>query len=286
MKKFPAKIFIIIVAILFLAALLLPRNFLGGGREVIFKVEAGEGSRDIAINLEKEKLIYWGPIFRIYVYFSGSSKKLQAGNYRFLDSMNIPAIASQMTKGDILLTTVTIPEGFDAGQIYQKLEGISDVRISELEKFQGYLFPDTYELPFGIKEEDVVKIMIANFNEKVTSELREEIEKQKKELNDIVIMASILEREVITKEEKELASGILWKRMKIGMPLQVDSATLTYKERGLPENPICNPGLESIMAAVYPKDSPYFYYLSKPDGVTIFSKTLEEHNIAKAKYLK
>lgn len=252
---------------------------------MIFKVEKGEGSRDIAINLEKEKIIYWGPLFRIYVYFSGSSKKLQAGTYRFSDSMNIPTIASEMKKGNILSVKITVPEGFDAGQVYQKLEGFSEVRLSELEKFEGYLFPDTYEFSYGAEEADVIRIMTDNFNGKITSELKEEIKNQKKTLEQIVIMASIIEREVKTQEEKELASGVLWKRMEIGMALQVDSATSTYEKIGLPEKPICNPGLGSIMAAVYPKDSPYFYYLSKPDGVTIFSKTLKEHNIAKAKYL-
>lgn len=103
---------------------------------------------------------------------------------------------------------------------------------------------------------------------------------------EIVIAASILEKEVKTKEEKALVSGVLWKRLKVGMPLQVDAAMWTYEHYGLPEKPISNPGLESILAALYPKDSSYWYYLSKPSGETIFTKTLDEHNIAKAKYLK
>lgn len=99
-------------------------------------------------------------------------------------------------------------------------------------------------------------------------------------------MASLLEKEVKTKEEKELAAGILWKRLESGMPLQVDAAMETYARLGLPAGPICNPGLESILASIYPESSEYWYYLSTPDGITIFSKTLEEHNIAKAKYLE
>jgi UPF0755 protein len=99
-------------------------------------------------------------------------------------------------------------------------------------------------------------------------------------------MASILEKEVKTKEEKELAAGVLWKRLQIGMALQVDVAPETYQRRGLPDKAVCNPGLESIVAAVYPRASAYWYYLATPEGETIFSRTLQEHNIAKAKYLK
>jgi len=104
--------------------------------------------------------------------------------------------------------------------------------------------------------------------------------------HQVIVMASLLEKELKTKEDREIASGILWKRIKIGMPLQVDVDMWTYKNTGLPAKPICNPGLDSIKAALYPEDSPYWYYLSTPDGKIIFSKTLEEHNIAKAKYLK
>jgi len=119
-------------------------------------------------------------------------------------------------------------------------------------------------------------------------------------------MASLLEKEVISFEDKQIVSGILWKRLRAGIPLQVDATLLcareknkvsledtkidspynTYQHLGLPLGPICNPGLESIKAAVYPKDSPYWYYLSKPNKETVFSKTLEEHNLAQAKYLK
>jgi len=120
-------------------------------------------------------------------------------------------------------------------------------------------------------------------------------------------MASLIEKEVKTKEDKEVVSGILWKRLKNNIPLQVDATITyltgkkttkipledlqidslynTYKYKGLPLGPICNPGLDSIKTAIYPKNSEYWYYLSTPEGATIFSKNLEEHNIAKAKYL-
>jgi UPF0755 protein len=101
-----------------------------------------------------------------------------------------------------------------------------------------------------------------------------------------IVLASILEKEVRTKEEKQIVAGILLKRMRAGMPLQVDSALITYEKKGLPEKPICNPGLESIEAALHPKASLYWYFLSTPDGKTIFSKTFDEHDAARAKYLR
>jgi UPF0755 protein len=142
----------------------------------------------------------------------------------------------------------------------------------------------------------------------VSLEIKEEIERQGKSIFDIITMASLLEKEVRTEEDKKIVAGILWKRMEIGMPLQVDATIAyitgknstriskeetkidspynTYKYKGLPLGPICNPGFESIFASLYYEDSDYLYYLSTPEGETIFSKTLEEHNIAKGKYLK
>ena len=162
--------------------------------------------------------------------------------------------------------------------------------------------------------------MLDNFDKKLTQDLRKEISRQSKTIFEIVTMASMLEKEVKDFEAKKLVSGILWKRLENGISLQVDATITylagkktthpegvasrpygarisiedlqidspynTYKYKGLPLGPISNPGLESILAAIYPKESDFWYYLSTPDGKTIFSKTLQEHNLAKAKYLR
>ncbi|MDO8560872.1 MAG: endolytic transglycosylase MltG [bacterium] len=174
--------------------------------------------------------------------------------------------------------------------------------------FEGYLFPDTYRVFKDSPAEEITEKMLDNFQRKITPEMLIEIKKQKKGLFQIITVASLIEKEVAKVEDRAIVSGILWERLEIGMGLQVDATILyiankkaghispdnflidspynTYKYRGLPPGPIANPGLSTIRAAIYPKSSPYLYYLSAPDGRTIFSKTLEEHNIAKAKYLK
>jgi UPF0755 protein len=293
----------------------------------LFNIEKGQGSKEIALNLEKEGLIRWSPLFRFYVATKGVSGKLQAGSYYLSPSMSIPRITEKFVNGEIIKIKLVVPEGYNlkdiekalfllnknsalsflkAGDFKSEFNFLED--ISGQASLEGFLFPDTYDFSYQVSDKEIVQKMLDNFDKKLTSALREEIGKQKKTLFQIITMASMIEKEVKTKEEKEIVSGILWKRLKNKIPLQVD-ATInyitekqagrvlteetkidspynTYKYLGLPIGPICNPGLESIEAAVYPKNSVYWYYLSTPEGKTIFSRTLEEHNIAKFKYLK
>jgi len=268
----------------------------------LFLVETGQNLFQIGKNLEKEGLIKNRFYFTFYVLIKGSQRKLQAGEYTFNPSMSVAEIAKKIISGDIAKMIVTIPEGFTVKQIEEKL----NLKLPG-ENLEGFLFPDTYEFPLNVKGEDIVKKMMENFDKKLAP-YQNEISDSGKTLFDVITMASLLEKEVKTKEDKELVSGILWKRLESGIPLQVDATIAyitgkkiikvskedteidspynTYKYLGLPLGPICNPGLESIQAALYPESSEYWYYLSTPEGETIFNKTLEEHNIDKAKYLK
>lgn len=272
-------------------------------KETVFIIEKGTNLFQIADSLEKEGLIKNKILFIFYVAVKGNHGKLKAGEYSLNSSMGVADIAKKIISGEVAKITVTVPEGFTVKQIEERLG-------FELpgENLEGFLFPDTYHFPLRVSGEEVVKEMQENFEKKLTTDLREEIKKQGKTILETVTMASLLEKEVKTKEEKELASGILWKRLENKIPLQVDATITyvtggkttrvlkedtqidspynTYKYRGLPPGPICNPGLESILAAVYPEGSQYWYYLSAPDGKTYFSITLEEHNIKKVKYLK
>lgn len=326
MKKYLISILIILIIVIFIWLVFFPVNP-SSEKEVIFNINRGEGSKEIALNLEKAGLVKWAPFFRIYVLTTGTAKKLQTGSYLLLSSMSISKIAEKISSGDVIKLKVTIPEGFNLVQIEEemKVQGLDlQCKSQKLSSYinaydflktypnqaslEGYLFPDTYYFPYQISNEDIIKLMLNNFDSKLTPDLREEIKKQKKTVFEIVTAASLIEKEVRTKEDKEIVSGILWKRIDSNIPLQIDATIAyltgkqstkisleetkidspynTYKYRGLPVGPICNPGIESIKAAIYPKESAYWFYLSTPKGETIFSRNLDEHNIAKARYLK
>jgi len=173
---------------------------------------------------------------------------------------------------------------------------------------EGYLFPDTYRVFHDASPETVLRRILDNFNVKITSEMRADAKKQGKTLHEIITLASILEREVILEKDRKIVAGIFYKRLNIGMALQadstvnyvtgkkraaasfedleVDSPYNTYKYRGLPPGPISNPGLSSIIGAIYPEDSEYLFFLTTPEGEVIYSKTFEEHVDNKNKYLR
>ena len=150
---------------------------------------------------------------------------------------------------------------------------------------EGYLFPDTYNFFKGDNEDDALRLMSANFEKKVAP-LRPQIVLTGKTEKEIITMASIIEREAKGDADRSLISGILWKRLALGIPLQVDAALETYKTKGLPKSPICNPGLEAIKAAIYPEASNYLYYLHDKDGNIHYARSFEEHKINKLKYLE
>lgn len=341
-KLFVAIILIFIMG--FLAwTIYLPKDSFSN-KDIIFNIEKGQGSREISLNLEKTGLIKWAPLFRLYVLTVGIGGTLQAGSYSLNSAMTIPQIAEKFAKGEVVKNIFTVIEGwnlkdmgfafenkgmFQAEELWE-VAGFPAVDYSKpsgLERpldfspkfsflkgkpdsvgLEGYLFPDTYQIGQSQQMEEIIEMMLANFDKKMTMDLKAEINRQGKTIFEVITMASLVEKEVQTSEDKELVSGILWNRLEINMPLQVDATISyitgkqgariskedtqinspfnTYKYGGLSLGPISNPGIESIKAVLYPKESPYLYYLSTPEGKTIFSKTLGEHNVAKAKYLR
>jgi len=206
---------------------------------------------------------------------------------------------------------ITIPEGYNVFQVASALE---DAGIFTREEFlnvaedeEGFLFPDTYEFYRQSSPRVVLQKMKENFEEK-TAFLLGPAEEKDIPTRDVIIMASLLEEEASIEKDRKMISGVLWKRLKIGMLLQVDAALTyatgksshkltdadlagdnpynTYKYKGLPAGPISNPGLGAIEAALNPIESPYLFYLSDSRGVTYFSKTFDEHKLNKAKYLR
>jgi UPF0755 protein len=174
-------------------------------------------------------------------------------------------------------------------------------------QIEGYLFPDTYQIYKDANSEDIIKKMLDNFNKKLSIKMREDIKKQGKTIFEIITLASIIEKEVSKEEDRKIVAGIFYKRLKQGIHLEscatinyilgnnkkqlsfedtrVESPYNTYLNKGLPPGPISNPGIFAIKAAIYPQETDYLFFLSKPTGETVFSKTFEEHNKNKRKWL-
>ena len=138
------------------------------------------------------------------------------------------------------------------------------------------MFPDTYEFYGHAGPEEVVLKMKENFLKKVGPEVT----------RDVIIMASLLEEEAAKTEDRKIISGILWKRLEAGMALQVDAEPDTYDYLGFPPGPISNPGLDAIEAALNPKLSPFWYYLSDKEGNIHYARDFEEHKTNRLKYLR
>jgi UPF0755 protein len=213
---------------------------------------------------------------------------------------------------------IQVPEGWTNDEIAKRLEKTGGWPTADFLKAaegqEGYLFPDTYRVYASATPAAIVKKMLDNFDAKLTPSLRADINKQGKTIKDIVIMASIIEKEAGidygqgADSDARIISGIFWNRLKIGQGLQsdvtvayalkdnnfknsnldlnVDSPYNTYKYRGLPPGPIANPGLIAIQAAITPLATNYYYFLTTPDHKIIYAKTYEEHLQNKYKYLK
>lgn len=189
---------------------------------------------------------------------------------------------------------------------YPKYEFLGDKPASA--GLEGYLFPDTYRFFKDAKTEDIVIKMLENFDKKFTKEMRLEAAKQGETIFEVLTLASIIQKEVSDSADMKIVAGVFKNRLSIGMALEadstinfitgkkmpqavlndlkIDSAYNTYKYPGLPPGPISNPRLDAIKAAIWPEKTPYWYFLTAPDGKVIYSKTYEEHLKNKAKYLR
>jgi UPF0755 protein len=283
----------------------------------IFIVSKGDGVKTIASNLAQEKLIRSPIAFFVKVKLSGIERQLQAGQYRLNRNMNASQISRELTHG-IMDVWVTIPEGWRSEEIATKLTKDLDIPESEFMKYsqEGYMFPDTYLIPKDATVAAIAQILINNFHKKVPDLLLSEAtRKNNLKSDEVIILASIVEREGRSDQDRPMIAGILLNRLKQKMPLQVD-ATLqyilgyqpnektwwrkslsdedktidslynTYKYVGLPLKPIANPGLSAIKAVINPVSSNYLYYLHDQKGIAHYASTLVEHTANIEKYLR
>ncbi|OHA53692.1 MAG: hypothetical protein A2Z62_00850 [Candidatus Terrybacteria bacterium RIFCSPLOWO2_02_42_20] len=293
-----AIVFFVLAGNTWLFFLSAPKGF---PSSVAIVIEKGTGLAEISNKLKKEEFIRSKYAFALYARAFNKSKKIKYGKYLFNEPVSVFALAGRLTKGEFGFKPikVTVAEGLTAKEIS---ELFGDFENFDKEEFwgktinlEGYLFPDTYLfLPFA-ETEQIIGTMTDNFKKKAGNVGK-----------DIVIMASLIEKEVPDSGDRKIISGILWKRLELGMALQVDavfpyitgsrkilsddlkidSLYNTYLYKGLPPGPISNPGLDAIDAARNPQETPYLYYLSGNDGKTHFAKTFAEHLRNKEKYLK
>lgn len=282
--------------------------------EQMFIIQKGKGIREVSSDLKRQGLIRDPIVFFLYLKLTGNDKKIQAGLYQLSPVMNVSQIVETLLHGtnDIW---VTIPEGLrgeEIGEILKKhFETYRDDEVKELISENGYLFPDTYLMPKKATIQQIISVMKENFVKKINSVgLRQD----SPNLGSIVILASLIEREAKTDNEKPVIAGILTNRLKDGMPLQVDATIQyvkgwdekkeswwgdvspfdyknvqspfnTYLHVGLPPSPIANPGLEALRAAANPASTPYYYYLHDKNGEIHYAETILEHNNNVKNYL-
>ncbi len=275
----------VVVGILF--CLNSPTDFPVGS---IVKIEQGKSLRAVSLQLSKEHVIRSRFLFEAFMILFNREKRVVSTDYYFDSKLPVYEIARRIAHGEnhIAPIVVTIPEGFSNAQIADtvslKLPNFNKVNflVADLSK-QGYLFPDTYYFLIDDTESDVINVMSQNYEKKLIP-IRPKIVTSGKTENQIISMASIIEKEakgskgnVGGQTDREVISGILWKRISLGIALQVDAAPDTYKNKGLPKNPISNPGVAAILAATLPQSSPYLYYLHDKNGNIHYAKTFAEH---------
>lgn len=296
---------------------------------VDFVINKGEGAGDIAKSLGDKKLIKNYFVFVMYLNWTKQGAKLQVGEYKIAKNLNMIEVTSILVNGKIVTGKITIPEGWTNEQIANYLAkntAITAGEFIEAAKYdpakykydflyplkpgyslEGYLYPDTYQVSLKPTAEEVVKKMLENFDKKLTAADRTQIGKSGLNPYEVVILASIVEREVANSEDRKKVAGVFLNRLNNDMPLEScatiqyilksDKWVFTYEETrtpspyntylnpGLPVGPIGNPSIQSIKAVLFPEKTNYFYFLSSK-GKTYFSTTLDEHNAKKAQYLQ
>ena len=301
-----------------------------------FSITKGENLRSIANRLRNEEYISSSILFQFYVKTKGLEKNIKAGDYQFISPLTITKITEVITNGKLTQnnnsflilegeTMLEIEENLKENGLIDASSSLKDWKIGDfLEKryldifsefpsdtsLEGYLFPDSYHLPQGLEEKEILSMFIDNFVSKTENNLFFDIKEQKRSFYEILTMASLLEKEVRKETDKRMVADILWRRLDTNFLLQID-ATICYAEfqsfkkcslnrelfkldspyntylyKGLPPTPINNPGIESMQTALNPLANDYWYYMTdRETGKTIFSETFEEHLKSREKYL-
>ncbi|HEX37372.1 MAG TPA: endolytic transglycosylase MltG [Candidatus Cloacimonetes bacterium] len=280
-------------------------------------IEKGTSAQYIAKELQRKQIIPSATLFLVVEKFLPSDRQLRYGKFNFAGWFSFMDVMHKLTSGEVVTNRITIPEGYTIRRIasllskkelvdYSKFMSlcVDSVFIDSLglgiHNLEGFLFPDTYYIPYFADERFIVKMMVDNFFMQWNIIQPKAIAFDS--LYKIVILASIVEREAIYDDERPLIAGVYTKRLKENMLLQADptvayalelnrisrsnisyedlkinSVYNTYRYRGLPPTPICNPGIQSLIAALHPQETDYLFFFAGKDKRHIFSKTYREH---------
>lgn len=285
--------------------------------EKVFVIDKGEGASSISQRLYDEGLVNSKVLFNFYLLANSLQSKLQAGTYTIPAGCSVKNLSElfQLGRSD---TKITFLEGWRVEEVAQqastKFSNVNYQRFVDLAKdYEGALFPDTYEFSSDASEETIIDAMKTNFATRTQDLLTDaNLAKVGSTKEQVVILASIVEREVVTENDRKMVAGILLKRLKESMTLGADATTQyavapkgnawwpkgltaddlnnqslynTRKFAGLPPTPICSPGISSIKAVIEAQGTDFYYYLSDTQGISHFAVTLDEHNKNIAKYL-
>ncbi len=255
-------------------------------------VSTGERLADISTQLHTDGAIKSPKLFELFIHILGSDKRISEGEYSFDQPVSSLSIAMRISGKEFGISKqkVTFPEGYTntdmahhMKELFPEFDAVQFVLLTSDK--QGYLFPDTYSFFPTPLPADVVSAIQKNYEKKIAP-LRNDIALSGHTEAEIIVMASIIEKEAHGANDRAIIAGILWNRINSGMPLQVDAAPSTYKYKGLPDNPISNPGLATIKAAIAPVLSKYIYYLHDSSGNIHYASTYKEHEQNIKKYLK
>lgn len=248
----------------------------------VFEVKSGSNIYQITQDLKEDGYLKSPLLMRAYMSLVKKDKKIAAGLYIFDKPASLVGIIQKFSTGkfDVPAVSITIPEGFTAEDIAERVVGRlpnvnKDEFLVEAKRNEGYLFPDTYFFLPESETSDVIAAMRKEFNKRVGY-----IEPE------LLSLASIVQGEANNVDDMKIVAGILLERLAIDMPLQVDVATTTYEIYGAPRTPINNPGLDAINAVRNPTKTSYLYYLTGDDGNMYYAKTFKEHKRNIEKHLK
>lgn len=289
-KQLREKIILVIVFLFILVTYLLISTPYKSAPTVIH-IGYGDNINSISKDLDEKNIIRSTKVFKLFILIFQSGKQIPTGDYYF-NREPVWRVALMLSRGDhhIVPIKITFREGLSNQQMANILSSRMpdfnfDEFISKTNTKQGYLFPDTYFFYPMTTTDEVIETMQSNFYKKM-DKLSGDFSKSKYTRREIITMASILEGEAKGESDSGMISGILWKRLKGGMLLQVDVDKDTYKNKGLPKRPISNPGLSTIKSALNPVPSNYLFYLHDKTGQVHYSVTYTEHRNNIKKYLK